>query len=271
MHMKSKQVLYLTDTTLRDGEQSPGFAFDRSAKTEIASLLDLLGFYQIEAGIPAMGNYEKETICQIMSQRKNAKIAVWNRMNPEDIKHSFDCRPDVIHISAPVSDILISSLLRENRAWVTNMLKACIFLARNMGYEVTVGFQDISRADLSFIIDLARTLSDLGVSSIRLADTVGILTPSSVRRTVLSIKENTDLPIGIHSHNDLGMAEAIALEAAKSEAVFVDTTLFGIGERAGNCNSFVFSEAAEPLFHVKPSFEALENKKAHIRQLIYKC
>ncbi len=65
-----------------------------------------------------------------MDLRKTAKISVWNRMNPEDIKHSFDCRPDVIHISAPVSDMLISSLLREDRAWVENMLKACIFLAK---------------------------------------------------------------------------------------------------------------------------------------------
>lgn len=268
--MKSKPVLYLTDTTLRDGEQSPGLVLDRTAKTEIAALLDGLGFYQIEAGIPAMGSFEKDTLCQIMDLRKNAKISVWNRMNPEDIKHSFDCRPDVIHISAPVSDMLISSLLRENRAWLTNMLKACIFLAKNMGYEVTVGFQDASRAELSFMIALVQSLSNMGISSIRLADTVGVLTPSSARLMVRSIKENTNLPIGIHTHNDLGMAEAVALEAAKAGAAFIDTTLFGIGERAGNCNSFVFSNAADPLFHVLPSYRALYKQKSHIRQFIHK-
>ncbi|HWQ78225.1 MAG TPA: hypothetical protein VN381_05380 [Anaerovoracaceae bacterium] len=268
--MDSKPPLYLTDTTLRDGEQSPGLVFDHTAKTEIAVLLDGLGFCVIEAGIPAMGSFEKETICRIMDLRKKAKIAVWNRMSPGDIAHSFDCRPDVIHISAPVSDNLIFSVLRQNHAWVENMLKACVFLAKDKGYEVTVGFQDASRADLSFMTGLAADLSGLGVSAIRLADTVGILTPSAIRRIVLHFKENISLPIGIHTHNDLGMAESTALEAAKSGASFIDTTLFGVGERAGNCDSFVFAEAADPLYNVLPSYRALGNQKSHIRRLIYK-
>lgn len=268
--MAEKPVIYLTDTTLRDGEQSPGFAFDYAAKTGIAAFLDDMGFYQIEAGIPASGSAEKETICSIVDRRKNAKIAVWNRMHPDDIAHSFDCRPDVIHISAPVSDHLITTALRENRAWVTNMLKACVFLAKNKGYEVTVGFQDASRADLSYMASLAGCLSGLGVSSIRLADTVGVFTPSAAGRLICRLKEHTDLPVGIHTHNDLGMAEAVALEAAKAGALFVDTTFFGIGERAGNCNSLVFSEAANPIFEVRPSSYALQEKSHHIHQLIHK-
>jgi homocitrate synthase NifV len=97
-----KQRRYLLDSTLRDGEQSPGVCFSASQKLKIAALLDLHGVYQIEAGVPAASKQEKETIARIIEKRKNAIISTWARLVPSDIKHSIDVQPDIIHNSVPV-------------------------------------------------------------------------------------------------------------------------------------------------------------------------
>ncbi len=93
-----KKRLYLLDSTLRDGEQTPGICFSREQKLRIAALLDQGGVYQIEAGVPATSKYEKENIIKIIENRKNAIMSVWGRMNPSDIGHAIDVRPDIIHI-----------------------------------------------------------------------------------------------------------------------------------------------------------------------------
>jgi homocitrate synthase NifV len=227
----------------------------------LAMLMDNAGIYQIEAGIPAMGKYEKDTICKILSNRKRAKISTWNRMLKEDIQNSFDCCPDIIHISAPVSYIHIYSKLKKNKKWLQKNLQDCVYLALEKGYEVTVGFEDASRADITFIISTARLLKEMGVVSIRFADTVGVLTPSRIYRSIREILRDADIPLGIHAHNDLGMAVANSLEAAKAGAQFIDTTLFGIGERAGNCDLNQFIKIAGHIFDL-----GISNADAHTLQ-----
>lgn len=248
--MKVKK--FIIDTTLRDGEQSPGYVFNTDQKVRLAFLMDRAGIHQIEAGIPAMGSYEKNTICKIMSNRDRAKISTWNRMNKEDINHSFDCSPDIIHISAPVSYVHIYSKLKKNKSWLQKNLQECVSMALEKGYTVTVGFEDASRADITFIIGIAVMLKNMGVASIRFADTVGVLTPSRSYQSIKEIITNAGIPVGIHAHNDFGMAVANSLEAAKAGAQFIDTTLFGIGERAGNCdfNKFIF--LAGRIYDIKP-------------------
>lgn len=247
-----KEKRYLIDTTLRDGEQSPGFAFSMDEKVKLAILMDRAGIHQIEAGIPAMGKYEKDTICKIMGNRRRARISTWNRMNKEDIVHSFDCCPDIIHISAPVSYVHIYSKLKKNKIWLQKNLQECVSLALDKGYLVTVGLEDASRADITFIIGIANLLKDMGVVGIRFADTVGILTPSRAYQSIKEIISNTGISVGIHVHNDFGMAVANSLEAAKAGAKYIDTTLFGIGERAGNCDLNQFIVAAEHIFDIRP-------------------
>ncbi len=248
-----KETKYLIDTTLRDGEQSPGFAFNMDEKVKLALLMDRAGMYQIEAGIPTMGKYEKDTICKIMGNRRESKISTWNRMNKEDIQHSFDCCPDIIHISAPVSYVHIYSKLKKNKVWLQRNLQECVSMALDKGYIVTVGLEDASRADITFITSIANILKDIGVSSIRFADTVGVLTPLRTYQSIKEIISHTGIPIGIHAHNDFGMAVANSLEAAKAGAKYIDTTLFGIGERAGNCDLNQFITAAEQIFDIKPN------------------
>ena len=265
----TKPQVFLTDTTLRDGEQGCGFALNAQDKQILANLLDDAGFCVIEAGIPAMGSCEKDAICGVMAVRKRAKIAVWNRMHREDIAHSFDCTPDIIHISAPVSDLLIHAMLKKDRVWVKKTLTDCVLYARDKGYAVTVGFQDASRADAGFIAELASVLEPLGVSSIRLADTVGILTPMRARRLLESLTDKTEIPLGVHTHNDLGMAVAVAAEAVKGGAKLVDTTFFGIGERAGNCDSYKFTTHEKDLFSLSPKLEDLLQLKTRAQDILF--
>jgi homocitrate synthase NifV len=258
--MKSRK--YIVDTTLRDGEQSAGIAFDTKDKVRMAKLMDDIGIYQIEAGIPAIGNIEKQAILKIMENKKNALISAWNRMNIADIKHSIECHPDIIHISAPVSYVQIYSKLRKNKQWLRNNLIECVQYALDQGYKVTVGFEDASRADISFIVSLGVMLKDLGVSHIRYADTVGVLTPHNVSDVTRSIIRLTGMDVEIHVHNDFGMAVANSLEAAKCGAKYIDCTFLGIGERAGNCDFLKFIKSSESIFDCGiAKKEALEVQK----------
>lgn len=258
--MKSRR--YIVDTTLRDGEQSAGIAFDAKDKIKLAKLMDDIGIYQIEAGIPAIGKVEKEALLKIMENRKNAVISAWNRMNIEDIKHSIECQPDIIHISAPVSYVQIYSKLRKNKQWLRNNLIECVAYATGKGYKVTVGFEDASRADISFIISLSMLLKEMGVAHVRYADTVGVLTPHSVSDVTKSIMRHSELDVEIHVHNDFGMAVANSLEAAKNGAKYIDCTFLGIGERAGNCDFIKFLKASDSILDCGiAKKEALEVQK----------
>ncbi|MNI45329.1 MULTISPECIES: homocitrate synthase [Clostridium] len=249
--------IFIVDTTLRDGEQSPDIAFSLKKKIAIAKIMDNNKIYQIEAGIPAMGEIEKRCIYKIMEQKKNSLISVWNRLNKQDLIDSIDCNPDIIHISIPVSDIQIYSKLKKDRKWVVNKMRECVNFVKDKDYEVTVGFEDASRADINFIIHMAKILKDLGVNRIRYADTVGILIPSTTRTAITNILENVPIDIEMHAHNDFGMALANSIEAAKSGARFVDCTMNGIGERAGNCNLQEFIRVSSRLFNINDG--ALKN------------
>ncbi|MFA9381656.1 MAG: homocitrate synthase, partial [Acetanaerobacterium sp.] len=195
------------------------------------------------------GGYEKETITEILAHRKNAKISVWNRMNVADIRHSLDCKPDIVHISVPVSYTQIYAKLRKNKTWLVGKARECVDFALAQGVkEVTVGFEDASRADSAFMISVALMLREMGIRRIRYADTVGVLTPSRTSSSIAELITNTGMEIEMHSHNDLGMAVANSIAAAKAGAEYIDTTIMGIGERTGNCDMQRFLHAAKGLF-----------------------
>ncbi len=253
-----KQQKWIVDTTLRDGMQRHGIRLNLEQKLRIAELLDEAGVYEIEAGIPTSGKEACDAVYAIARTVKHAKVAAWNRLRETDIKASFLCKPDLLHICVPVSYLQIYTLLKKNKAWIGRQVDSCVGLARSKGYEVTVGFEDASRADISFMVSLAAQLAGLGVTRIRLSDTVGVLVPSQTRQLVRDLREYTGMEIEIHAHNDLGMAVANSLEAAKNGADYIDTTLGGIGERAGNCCYHQFISLASRIFQLNSSlFPAL--------------
>lgn len=241
---------YIVDTTLRDGEQSAGIAFTKEEKIKLALMMDEIGVYQAEVGIPALGLSEQETIKEIMNQRKNIKIAAWSAMNERDIVQAAMCDPDIVHISVPVSYVHIYTVLKKNKQWLKTNLAQCISVGLEQAKEVTVGFEDASRADISFIVSLAMMLQDMGIKRIRYADTVGVLTPENVSQVVDQLRYYTDLEVELHVHNDFGMAVANSIAGAKKGARYVDCTLMGIGERAGNCDFLKFLKASQTVLDV---------------------
>lgn len=245
----------IVDTTMRDGEQKAGIALGIVEKVEIAKLLDSAGIYQIEAGIPAMEGTEKKSIGKIVELNLKSKISTWNRMNIEDIKHSMDCGVQIIHITAPASDIQIKAKLNKDRKWIEENMKRCIYFIKERGFEVTMGLEDASRADNNFLLHLIKAAKELGVERVRYADTVGILHARRSFEEISAIKQKVNIGIEVHAHNDFGMAVANSIYALKAGAEYVDCTIGGIGERAGNCNFIEFIKATRGVIEVNKTLD----------------
>jgi len=261
---------YIVDTTLRDGEQTPGIFFSPHQKLEIAALLDSCGVHQIEAGVPAASPEEKAAVADIIKNRKNALISVWARLVPSDIQHAIDVRPDLIHVCVPVSQTQIREKLRTDKESVVNRLRECLRITEKSGIPLSVGFEDAFRADADFMILIARILLDFGVTRIRLSDTVGIASPSQCGTLVKKIAAelNDKAELGIHAHNDLGMAVANTIEAAKSGCLYADVTIGGIGERAGNCNFAELIHASSSIFDWGTTAETARELQLEIWKII---
>jgi len=240
-----RMEINIVDTTLRDGEQSAGIALGLEEKLRIAKLLDKMGVYQIEAGIAAMGGEEKQSIKKIAKLGLRSKISSWNRLSINDINHSLDCGVDLIHISVPSSDIQIKHKLGKDRDWILEYLKKCVIFAKNKGAVVTIGLEDASRADSKFLMKLVANAFLEGVDRIRYADTVGVLFRQKIYNEIVKIRAELNIGLEIHAHNDLGMAVANSISAVMAGAEFVDCTIGGIGERAGNCDLLQFMRAAK--------------------------
>lgn len=228
--------IFIDDTTLRDGEQTPGLLMTKKEKIRIAKLLDQLGVDEIEAGFPASGKQALETFSAIKSLGLRAKILAWNRATIDDVKKSISAGADRVEISLPVSDIQIGKKLNKNRSWVLEQLKRVLDFCKTNNLYISVGGEDSSRADMSFLLQFVNTAEKYGADRFRFCDTVGILDPFKTYEIVKEIKSSTALPIEIHFHNDLGMAVANSIAAVKAGATYINTTVLGLGERAGNAS-----------------------------------
>jgi len=224
----------IDDTTLRDGEQTAGVVFANKEKIRIAKLLDEIGVHQLEVGIPAMGGDERDVIEEIAHLGLNASVLAWNRANLADIKTSIGCGVDAVAISLATSDIHIETKLMKDRAWVLDSIREAVAYAKSEGVYVSVNAEDASRTDLDFLVEYAKAAKAEGADRLRFCDTIGIMEPFRTYQVIRELRESTGMDIEMHTHNDFGMAVANAVAGIHAGANWVNVTVAGLGERAGN-------------------------------------
>lgn len=249
--LKKPQFLTINDTTLRDGEQAPGVAFTLDEKIEIVQALSDAGVPEIEAGTPAMGAEEVDAIRAMGASGASARLTAWCRMRRDDVDAARRSGVSMVNVSVPVSDIQLKAKFKADRFWALKAIADVVPYARDAGLEVAVGGEDGSRADPEFLCAVIETAQAVGARRFRIADTLGILDPFATHALVSRLRAVSDIELEMHAHDDLGLATANTLAAAKAGATHASVTVIGLGERAGNAPLEEVAVAASALYGIE--------------------
>ena len=231
------------DTTLRDGEQTPGVSVNPEKKIKIAFRLDELGVDAIEAGFPIVSHGERESIKTIAKQGLKANIYGLARSVQADIDAALACDLEYIHTFIATSDIHLKYKLNMTKEQVLEHAIRAVEYAKKHGLQVEFSAEDATRSDRDFLIRVFKAVQEAGADRIDIPDTVGYATPEYISSLVKEVANNISLPISMHCHDDFGQAVANSIAGINSGANCAHVTINGIGERAGNASleEFVMS------------------------------
>lgn len=238
-----EQVLFF-DTTLRDGEQSPGATMNQHEKLQLARQLERLGVDIIEAGFPASSEGDREAVRKIAKEIKNSRVVGLSRSVAEDIETAWRAVSEAaipgIHTFIATSDIHLQHKLRLSRNEVLDRAGKAVRLARSLSDWVEFSCEDATRSDPDFLVEVIETAINEGACSINIPDTVGYSYPQEISELITTVKNRVkgieNVIISVHCHDDLGLAVANSLAGILAGARQVECTINGIGERAGNAS-----------------------------------
>ena len=232
------------DTTLRDGEQSPGCSMNLREKVRMAMKLQDLGVDVIEAGFPIASEGDFAAVRAVAAQCRGVAVAALCRTAEQDVARAAEALKGAthprIHTFCATSDIHLEHKLKKTRSEVIEMTRNAVRQARSYAEDVEFSAEDATRSDIDYLCEVLEAAVDAGASVLNVPDTVGYTTPMEYTRLVQQVRERVvrdrDVIISVHCHNDLGLAVANSLAAIEAGARQVECTINGIGERAGNAS-----------------------------------
>ncbi len=230
----TKRRIKILDTTLRDGEQTPGVALTAEQKLEIARALDELGVDIIEAGSAITSEGERKAMKLVSSAGLRAEICSFVRAMKTDVDAALACDVDSVHMVVPTSDIHLKHKLKMTQPQVKEMALDAAQHALDHGLTVEFSSEDASRTDRAFLLNILSAAAKLGVHRVCACDTVGVLTPETSRDMFSALSKKLKIPVAAHCHNDFGMATANTVAAVAGGAGEAHVTVNGLGERGGN-------------------------------------
>jgi len=235
------------DTTLRDGEQTPGVSLSPEKKLNIAKKLDELGIDAIETGFPVISDGEREAVKMITSANLKAELCGLARTNKKDIDAAIDCGLNYIHTFIATSDIHLEYKLKMTRDEALSKAIEAVEYGKSRGLQVEFSAEDATRTDREFLKKVFGEVAKAGADRIDIPDTVGYSTPQYIAEITKDAIDATKLPVSVHCHNDFGLAVANAISGVQAGAQCAHVTINGIGERAGNASLEEFVMALNSL------------------------
>lgn len=253
MNLPKKVSIF--DTTLRDGEQTPGVSLTSEEKLVLAKQLDKLGVDIIEAGFPISSKGEKESVAMIAREGLNSKVCGLSRVIKQDIDACLDCDVDMVHTFVSTSDIQIKYTIKKSKDEIVDMATRAVSHIKDHGVRCLFSAMDATRSDLDYLTRIFKAVEEAGADIINVPDTVGVMVPYAMRSLTKEIFEAVSLPIDVHCHNDFGLAVANSLAAVEAGAQEVQCTINGLGERAGNANLQEIVMSLHSIYGVKTNIK----------------
>ncbi|KUO42596.1 MAG: 2-isopropylmalate synthase [Candidatus Hadarchaeum yellowstonense] len=249
--LKLPKRVRIFDTTLRDGDQTPGVSFTPEQKLLVARQLDRLGVDVIEAGTPVSSEGERRAVSLIAKAGLKAEICALARPIKEDVDTAIACGIDCAHIFISTSDLHLKHVLKMSREQVLKQAVKFVEYAKDQGVKVEFSAMDATRTELNYLIEVYKAVVDAGADRINVPDTIGAITPRGMYYLISQLKPHIKVPISVHCHDDLGLAVANSLAAVEAGAEQVQVAVNGLGERAGNASLEEVVMALKTLYGIK--------------------